>query len=308
MDQLAREYANQPVVFLEYDTDTYEGNRKDRWYAANEWTGGYLPYAMVNSGQSTAAGNSVSPISTSSYYALYKEMVDAELNQPPKATLEAHGRREGDRILVTVWLTNLTDVPLSYANSAEIYFIAVESNRITLTERFVRDSDSARIVDLAPGETTAFNFESRPMPNVDWSKMSSLILADYQPDSETDRFDTLQATAVEPSHFEAGPSELTLLVDPGHGTSGSATVQMRGAQLHWTVNETVPWLEAVPSSGTLPDLPQLVTVPGALTEGWQQGTIQLTATGSNNSSNSATLNVRVYYGPVYRQYLPITPW
>ena len=50
VDQLAEEYAGDPVVFIEYDVDNPPGNRVSRWWAA--WGSGgsvYLPLIMVDS-------------------------------------------------------------------------------------------------------------------------------------------------------------------------------------------------------------------------------------------------------------------
>src|SRR5512136_2137378 len=93
INQLAIDYANLPVVFLEEDVDNPPYDRYGRWWDAYGGSSAALPMIMVDSGHQISNG----PLD---YYNAYKAMVDSELRRPAEARIEAYFRRVGDHIRV----------------------------------------------------------------------------------------------------------------------------------------------------------------------------------------------------------------
>ena len=187
VDQLAEEYAGDPVVFIEYDVDNPPGNRVSRWWAA--WGSGgsvYLPLTMVDSGNQISNGSVA-------FAQRYRAMVDAALERPAAARLEVNRERVGSSFRFDIELTNLSDVTLSSANSATLHVIVYEEAHVGDTDRWVRAATYRSISSLPPGETASFSVEIAPQGVVDWDKVHSIVLADYRPGGATGAYDTLQA-------------------------------------------------------------------------------------------------------------------
>jgi hypothetical protein len=187
VDQLAEEYADAPVVFLEYDVDDPPGDRISRWWAA--WGSGgsvYLPLIQVDSGNQISNGSV-------SFYQTYRAMVETSIERPPRARLEVERERIGDSFRFTVALTNLSDVTLGQANDATLHAIVYEETHVADTDRFVRGATEQPVASLQPGATASFTLEL-PLVGVDWSKLHSVVLADYRPGGSTGAYDTLQAS------------------------------------------------------------------------------------------------------------------
>ncbi|PWB68893.1 MAG: hypothetical protein C3F15_15790 [Holophagae bacterium] len=187
VDQLAEEYADDPVVFIEYDVDNPAGNRVSRWWAA--WGSGgsvYLPLIMVDSGNQISNGSVA-------FAQRYRAMVDAALQRPAAARLEVNRERVGNSFRFDIALTNLSGVTLSSANSATLHVIVYEEAHVGDTDRWVRAATAQSISNLAPGGTGAFTAEIAPQGVVDWDKVHSVVIADYRPGGATGAYDMLQA-------------------------------------------------------------------------------------------------------------------
>jgi len=181
VDQLASEYANQPVVFLEQDVDHTLGNRYGRWWAAYDGGGSVmLPLVMVDSGHQISNG----PVD---YYNTYKAMVEAELVRLAQAEIEAQSQRIGDTLHFDIQLTNLSGVTLSgSSNSATVHAIVYEDAHVGVTDRIVRAAVSTSIFPaLAHGETMTFTLETE-LSGVDWDKIHSF--ARYLPTGNLEEF------------------------------------------------------------------------------------------------------------------------
>jgi len=187
VDQLADEYAGDPVVFIEYDVDNPAGNRVSRWWAA--WGSGgsvYLPLIMVDSGNQISNGSVA-------FAQRYRAMVDAALQRPAAARLEVNRERIGNSFRFDIALTNLSGVTLSSANSATLHVIVYEEAHVGDTDRWVRAATTRSISNLPPGEAASFTVEIAPQGVVDWDKVHSVVIADYRPGGTTGAYDTLQA-------------------------------------------------------------------------------------------------------------------
>ena len=187
VDQLADEYADDPVVFIEYDVDNPAGNRINRWWAA--WGSGgsvYLPLIMVDSGNQISNGSVA-------FAQRYRAMINAALQRPAAARLEVDRERVGNSFQFDIALTNASDVTLSPANSAMLHVIVYEEAHVADTDRWVRAATYRSISSLPQGETASFSVEIAPQGVVDWDKVHSIVLADYRPGGSTGAYDTLQA-------------------------------------------------------------------------------------------------------------------
>lgn len=100
IDQLAEDYAGQPVVFLEQNVDATSGQRYGRWWAAYDAGGSVtLPLVMVDSGYRYSHGYE-------DFYTVYGDMVDSALANPPEADVTAYMQRTGDAVTFRILVTN----------------------------------------------------------------------------------------------------------------------------------------------------------------------------------------------------------
>jgi hypothetical protein len=189
VDQLAGEYAGQPVVFLEQNVDNALGSRLNRWWAAFDWSRPTtLPLVMASSGHRISNGRV-------DFYNTYKAMVEAELARPPQADIQATYRRSGSKFQVEVRVKNLSGVTLSAsANSATVHVLVYEETDVGLTGRFVRAAVSTGISPgLAHGATASFNLETPALSGVNWARLHVIALVDYRPAGMSGPYDMLQA-------------------------------------------------------------------------------------------------------------------
>jgi len=190
VDQLAGDYAAQPVVFLEQDVDHPVGSRIGRWWAAYSGSGPvYLPLVMADSGYQMSNGSV-------SFYNVYKGMVDAELTRSSQAYIDASCWRVGNRVRVCGRMTNLSGVTLSSSgNGATIHAIVYEDAHVGVTNRYVRAAPSTAIASgLANGGTMTFTLETTDLTGVNWDKLHTVVLADYRPAGSSGPYGMLQAT------------------------------------------------------------------------------------------------------------------
>jgi hypothetical protein len=174
IDQLANEYAGQPVVFLEYNVDNAPTSRLDRWMAAFSGGTAYLPLVMVDSGQQIRNGYL-------DFYNVYRNMVNTALARPALAEIDAQWERIGNRVRFSVELTNLATTTLSASNGATLHAIVYQEAHISLTNRYVRTVVSTPITNLAPGAIATFTLETSDLSGVNWDQLRYLVLADYRP-------------------------------------------------------------------------------------------------------------------------------
>jgi hypothetical protein len=297
VEQLAQDYAGQPVVFLEYDVDNAPGSRYGRWWAAHGSGSVTLPLVMVDSGNQISNGYV-------SFYNVYKAMVDTALARPAQAEIEAYWLRTGNRVVFYIQVTNLSAVTLSSSsNSATVHAIVYENAHVRLTNRFVRAAVSTDISSLAPGATDTFMLETSELSGVNWDKLHFIALADYRPSGSSGAYDMLQATVALPLTFAVQPDALTFMVDPTDSSRQAAVVSFQGPDfLNWTATADVPWLTITPSGGLTAIQPTISVMTTTLSAGWQQGNITFTTT---EGPFTDQVLVRAYYGPVRRVYLPI---
>ncbi len=198
MDQLAEEFADSPVYFLEYPVDSAPSGRYNRWWAAYAGSSSvYLPLIMVDSGSQISNG----PVD---FYNVYRSMVNTALARSAKATITAYSLRRGNKLRFFVRVTNLSGTSLAYSsNSAAVHAVVWEDAHVADTNRFVRATVSTEITSsIADGESSFFILETPELTGVAWDKLHAAVLADYRPAGMTGAYDMLQATLVLPLRMD----------------------------------------------------------------------------------------------------------
>lgn len=187
VDQLAQEYAGQPVIFIEYDLeDLAYADRKSHWWAANGSGSVSLPMMMAESGKWFTSGYS------SDFYTRLKTMTDAALALPPQAEISAEWLRVGETVQMTVTVKNTSGVALSAANGAHLHTIVYIDEKRHDTSRFVVGASQTEIT-LGASQTKTFTPTALALSSVDWGKLHVLALVDYRPGGATGASQTLQA-------------------------------------------------------------------------------------------------------------------
>jgi len=297
VDELAQSFADQPVVFIEYDVDNVSlfGARQSRWWAAHGSGTVLLPLTMVDSGNLIDNG----PPDRSTY----ENMVNSAMARPAQAEIQASGSRVGERLRFEVQVKNLSGVALSSSNGATVWAIVYEEAHIANTNRYARAAISTGISNLPHGQVAHLVLETPELNGVDWDKLHPLILAEYRPGGTSGPWDMLQAALVQPD-FDIKPDSVTFLVDPVGGESPSSTLTIvASSTISWTAVSDSEWLTITPQSGTTDIQPIVSVITEHLAAGWQLGT--LTFTIPSNAALTDRVAARAFFGPVERVFVPL---
>lgn len=290
VDQLASEYADRPVVFVEDDVDRSKGHRRDRWWAGYGGGGSvYLPLVMVASGHRVSTG----PVS---YRAVYSGLVDDELDRPAAAEVAAYSRQIGNTLRIYVRAVNRSAASLSAAaNGAAVEAIVWEDKRVHTTARTVRCAPWASLEDpVAPGEAVGVVLDTIELPAVDWARLRAVAFVDYRPAGATGAYDMLQAALAVPADLLVTPADIAVdLATLGPG-GDAGTLELRGPHvLEWTAASDALWLKVSPGEGVVPGTVTVVIDRGALPAGVSQGHLTFVAASEDGLSFTREVTVRV---------------
>ncbi len=295
VDQLASEYANQPVLFLEHPADDASWWRSGRFWAAHNQSSGVLPFMMVDSGHQISSGYL-------DFHTVYKSMIDQSLARPANAKIEAYWSREGDKVRFNVQVTNLTNTTLTPGNGATVHGLVYENEKVALTGRYVRAVGAIYIDSLAPNATATYIVDIPELSGVDWDNLRYVVVVDYRPAEASRAYDTLQAAFAVPLSLAVQPERLTFEVDPAASTAPSSTVSITGPQfVSWSATTSTPWLVVTPDAGESGTSPTITVNKQLLAPGWQEGIVTISAEGLP----SQQIVVRAFYGSTTRIYLPV---
>jgi len=194
VNQLAQDYASQPVIFLEYDVDDSALSAREwRWWSAYSGSSVTLPMVMVDSGNRISNGYE-------DFNAKYSSMVNSSLARDAQANITATGQRVGNTLHFNVEVENRSNVTLSYGNNAAVWVIVYEtfgsSGAGRLTNRFVRVTASTSISSLSPNGVGNFVVDTPTLDGVVWDNLRAVVLVDYLPTGSPGVYDMLQATSV----------------------------------------------------------------------------------------------------------------
>jgi hypothetical protein len=194
VDQLAKEYAGSPILFLEYPVTDPPLSRFSRYLSASVST--IPPMIMIDSGNQVSSG-------ILNYYSVFKNMVDQALTRAPRVGVQATWQRIGNRAHFSVRVTNQSGGDLSLPkNEATVHALVYEETKVGVTSRYVRAASSKSIIPaLATGASATFILETGDLTGVDWSKLHYLALVDYQPGGVAllEPYDVLQAAIALPA-------------------------------------------------------------------------------------------------------------
>ncbi len=161
VDQLAKDYTNKTVVFLEYDINDKSHPRVGRWWAASGITDtAPLPFIIVDSGLQVSNGSV-------DFYNVYKSMIDIELSRSPKGKIEAYAWRTNDKVKFKIIVANLTNDKIGlFDNFGEVFGVVYEYTDIGMTDGYVREV-AYSVIGLEPGTTRTFSIETQDLIDVD---------------------------------------------------------------------------------------------------------------------------------------------
>ncbi len=298
VDQLAVEYAEKPVLFLENDVDRPLGQRLDRWWAGYGAGGSvYLPLAMASSGHVVSTGSV-------DFDTVYAGLVDGELARAPEAEVEAFSRRVGSAVRVYVRLVNGTEMPLSATgNAATVHALVWEDKKVSVSSRTIRAAPAAAIdAAVVPGGAWAVTLDTPALAGVDWNKLHAVALVDYRPGGTTGAYDMLQASLALASDLAVEPVSLAAKVHIDSSEDGIGTVALRGPYvLSWTASTDALWLAVTPGAGAVPAGATVRVLRDRLPAGVQQGHVTFAAASPDGLSFTRTVDVTVeLIGPASR--------
>lgn len=308
VDQLANEYANQPVVFIEYPAEgtpyLYNARRSKYWIALND-TSSTFPFIMLNSGHQVTNTTLIGGVGN--FYSGFKTMIDAELPRAPQAEVSAQYTRVGDHYDVDVRVTNHSGVTLSSAsNAASVFMVVYEEVKVGVTSRYVRAVVERSIdVPLADGESLTYLMKTENLTGMDWSKLGIVAWVDYKP-SGSAKYDMLQAAKGVPTPALAlSPAPLRFWIDVDDPHFVTQSLRVTSAASGWTyeVIGHSPWLSVNPGSGPVGSPLQVTASAGTLDPGWHDGSITLHITGPGVDFLRSA-EARLYYGEVSFVYGP----
>lgn len=198
VEDLAQDYAGQPVLFLETDVDSNVlTGRNNRWWTAFGGGSVSLPMVMVDSGYAISYGYE-------NFHTVYTGMINAALTRPAKAQLSASVQRVGDGLSVHVYVTNQSGVSLGSSNDATMWVIVYETfaeapgDTERLTKRYVRALASQGISPaLADDASASYNLDVDPLSGVVWENLRIVVLVDYLPAGLSPAYESLQAIQVD---------------------------------------------------------------------------------------------------------------
>ena len=217
IEQLREEFADQNVIFLEYDwNDAYSPAtiRGSRFAHASNLSGESLspPFAMVDSGQQIIGGDP----DEVNYVTDYRSMILASQARAPRADLEVVAKRTRDELVFDVVFTNRSGIEISGAQLAYVQVILYEiildkdddSERSQelkdgqvydqATEKYVHKYGYTRIMtSVADGGSRSYKIKmTEPGDVKNWANMRALILVDYNQANQSQPYDMLQAVDV----------------------------------------------------------------------------------------------------------------
>ncbi len=305
VDQLAEEYAAQPVIFLEHYVYDAPAQRINRFWGAHGSNSASFPMIIVDSGQQVDDG----PPPGFDFAGTYRSMVNAELARPPQAELTATYQRVADHFVFSVHVQNLSGVTLSSANRAAVHALIYEDALVGVTSRYVRTAAYLAIDSPLANEAEAnYTLTTDDLVGVNWEKLHGVVMVDYRPASDGP-YDMLQAalaTDAAPPSMDVNRDAIYFLIDQANPQDGEAvlTITSTVSDLTWTITEDIPWLLVNPTSGTAGASAQVLAVASQITPGKHTGTITVQG---NSSAGTFEKQVQVtaYLGPLYQVQLPL---
>lgn len=317
INQLAEEYSNQSVVFLDYHYDlALEDGLPNyfppeaRWnviQASEEGLG--LTWAVVDSGRLHHRGAETPGAAREAYVS----MINDALLAPPQAEIYATWWRDGNSVNISATVTNHSTLTLSSSNNAGVHAIVKEPYAEYPTHTTLHpglNGGMAQIPNLAPGETGTYHITVPDIYPYSWDNLEFIVLVDYQTASDA-KFDQLQAVFATPATTTptifAQPNSFNFMIsesDPFIPVFSSTI--LGDTSVTWTATVDKSWLTIDRSTGTIGDIIVPTVDTAALAEGFQTAKIMvLDDTGIWHTGISVTIfKLREPTETLSRLYLP----
>lgn len=303
LDQLADDYSNRPVAFIEFGSFFQPENRKG--ILKESGGGNFYPEVMVDSSHEWDVGMT---------YASAKGYVDRSMARPAGADIQAVYSRSGGTVRVMATVSNMSGLTLSSANKAAVHVIVYEEANIHKTGRVGRASTKTNIGFLQNGHTDTYIIDLVVNSVTDWSKAHVIVLVDYKPEAskKTGVYDQLQAavaspgTVTPPTTFSVNPERFNFTLSDQDTTlpTGRTTVTLPEGNT-WTAETDVDWLEIDTTSGSTGGrIGFTVTSKEQFKEGMNYGYVIVTESGSGRQRGAL---VAINYGVTPPTEFNVTP-
>ena len=248
IDQLAIDYADTNIVFVDYTMDYGIPNPVLYRYEVIERTepGWGLTWTMVDSGQRYSRGVETEEEAVEKYTA----MVEYGIAQESLADISAQYWVIDDTAYFKVTVQNLSGVKLSQANTARVYAFVKETGiqyeDTNTTHHASRGEGMTLIHGLADQETGTY-YVSVPLRQItDWNNVSAYAFVDYET-SKGGLFKQLNATEatkidIEPT-LTATPTRINLTIPDNLTYIPPQYVQINaGNDILWILESNRKWL------------------------------------------------------------------
>ena len=264
MDQLAEDYHDKPVLFV-------------------EWGVSYRPANRLSLLQESGGGENTPEMMTDSSYrwktgVIYesaKEYVDNALARPSRGSIEGSWSLAGRLATLNITVTNTSGIDLSSANQAAVHGIAYENLKLHKTHRVGRASTKINIENLPNGDTQTFTL-SLDLSNVSSLKNLTFIgLVDYKVEGKSEGvYDQIQAAQLSPI-FNIEPSNLAFDFKSNE-TTPIGEIMVTGSEGQtWLATSNRDWIVFTPSSGDVNTNATFTFDKAKLIQGTQFGLITI---------------------------------
>jgi hypothetical protein len=160
------------------------------------------PYTMVDSGHDCSWGER-------DFRAEFRKMIDAEMERPPLAIINASRERpDPSTLVVKAQVTNISTATLqTSSNMATLHVMVYEGHRALQTGRIVHANRTENFNDpLKPGATRYYEFTFDNLKGVNMSLLDAVVMVDYVPDPITGRWDMLNAAVAQSAPLPPTPT------------------------------------------------------------------------------------------------------
>ena len=258
IDQLAIDYADTNIVFVDYTMDYGIPNPVLYRYEVIERTepGWGLTWTMVDSGQRYSRGVETEEEAVEKYTA----MVEYGIAQESLADISAQYWVIDDTAYFKVTVQNLSGVKLSQANTARVYAFVKETGiqyeDTNTTHHASRGEGMTLVPDLADQETGTY-YVSVPLRQItDWNNVSAYAFVDYET-SKGGLFKQLNATEatkidIEPT-LTVGPTRINLTILDNLTEIPPQDIRiLAGTELAWVTETNRSWISVDVNEGVGP--------------------------------------------------------
>lgn len=282
IDQLAIDYADSNIVFVDYTMDWGIPNPVlYRWEVIERTAPGWgLTWAMIDSGQMYSRGVETHEEAVEKY----TEMVEYGIAQEALADINATYWVEGETAFFKVNVTNLSGKELSPANTARVYAFVKETGiqyeDTNTTHHASRGEGMTLIPHLADQETGTY-YISVPLRTItNWDNVGAYAFVDMEtePGGLFIQLNAAPATKVELTPtISVEPTRINLTIQNNETPIPTQDISITtGDSVNWSIETNRAWL-----------------TPGTLSgQGSKEMTLDISTITLRTGENRATMLIR----------------